>query len=72
MDLFSKNSVESYYTFVNIIHKTEHVEEEMQTAKSVDKGIPIKSQVAFGMTIPTLGRTQYLFGDVVLTCQHRT
>lgn len=32
-------------------------------------GIPENSQDEFGATTPTFGRTQYFFGDVVLTCQ---
>lgn len=36
--------------------------------KKETNNIPVKSYVDLGLIIPTLGLTQYFFGDVVLTC----
>lgn len=41
----------------------------MQYRRICKQDEPVNSQKDFGIITPTLGRTQYFFGDVVLTCQ---
>lgn len=47
--------------------ETNYVSKEEEERMGKQTNIPVKSYVDFGLIIPTLGRTQYLFGDVVLT-----
>lgn len=50
-------------TVSNRLHK-------FDTFIQMGKDVPVKSHVDFGSIMPVFGRTQYFFGEVVLTCQN--
>lgn len=47
--------------------ETNYASKKEEERMGKQTNIPVKSYVDFGLIIPTLGLTQYLFGDVVLT-----
>jgi hypothetical protein len=58
--------------FVNHVSQPRNMVQLPEPLKSCHAEIPVTSALLCGRTIPLLGRTQYFFGDVVLTYDTKT